>query len=86
MQDILRDIDRHIEPAKRTVRIALYAILAFALGIAIYIRLVEKWHPGTIFYQLSCLKALGVAVWYMLCDLAHACADFLRWVLRMRQG
>ncbi len=84
MRDILRNNDEFIEPP-RTGRITLYAILACALGIAIYIRLAERLHPGTIFYQLSSLNALGIAVWYMLCDLAHACADFVRYVLHMRQ-
>jgi hypothetical protein len=55
-------------------------------GIGIGLRLVVDSNPEIIAGILSTLEALETAVWNMLCNVAHACAEFVRNVMRVRLG
>ena len=84
---IVRDDEESIEQAtikRRKVRLAIL-LCALGVGIGIGARLVAS-NPGIIAFILSLFTALGIAVWNMLCDVARACADFMRYVTHARSG
>jgi hypothetical protein len=84
---IVKDDEESIELAIRKRRKVWLAILlcALAIGIGIVMRLVAS-NPGIISYLLSVFTALGMAIWNMLCHIAHSCADFFHYVSQTRSG
>ncbi len=72
---------------QRKSRKTWIAIGLCALGIAIGIvmRLMASSDLGFISAILSGLKAIVIAIWNMLRDVAHACAGFWDYVRGVRQ-
>lgn len=80
MRNIVRGALAFSESPNRKSRKIWFAILSSLVGIGIGLRLLEASNPGTIVDLLSILKAIGMAIWKMVCDVAHACAGFIRYV------
>ncbi len=57
---------------------------ALVIGIAVGLYLVLDANPGVIANAQSTLKDVGMAIWNMLCDAVHACAEFVHYVLNTR--
>ena len=72
------------EPAKsHKIRSAILSCIAGTV-IGLGSRLVLDSNPGVIGSMLDALKALGFAIWGMLCNSAQACAEFVNFVIHAR--
>jgi hypothetical protein len=67
---------KRIAPGRRI------AILALALVLAIGIS--ELLHPGTVASVLSMLEGFILALWSMICSVADACREFMKYVDSVR--
>ncbi len=54
------------------------------LAICALLALLEVLNPGTVAYLFSLVKALVLAIWGMLGDVADAIGDFFQYVQKLR--
>ncbi len=80
MQYVARHVRAFSVSSNRKRRKVWLAVLAALAGIGFGLRLLEVAHPGAIADLLSVIKALWMAIWKMICDVANACAGFMRYV------
>jgi hypothetical protein len=62
----------------------VFLLCALAAVIALTLHLLHPNYKTIIGGLLSSLKAIGMAIWTMLCDAAHACAAFVNYIKEFR--
>ncbi len=83
MRYIIKDAEQFTE-LKSKNRKKWIALLVSVLVVGALMALLEVLIPGTIAYFLSMIKALILAIWSMLGDVADAIGDFIQYVLKQR--
>ena len=74
------------EPAKSRKIGTSILTYGLVIGIGVGLCLVLAANPRIIAGIQSISKDIGMAIWNMLCNAAHACAEFVHYLVNTRSG
>jgi hypothetical protein len=79
-----RDGNLYLAPEKnRRLRPAvLYCLLGLIIGMSLQAFIAA--HPDFFAGLFLAIKNICLAIWDMLCDAAHACSSFIRYLISMK--